>query len=268
MSPTESHVPVVNRLLAGAFTEGPGYSIWRSRGTSDWLVINTVEGLGRFGLPDGSSIQSSAGDLILLRPGTRHDYGTAARCQSWTLQFAHFRPRPDWLALLDWPEPAAGIRRLRTSGEAHRRVTESFERMIAMSRSGLAQGELFGLNALEAAFLWAATQKPAAGQLDPRLILVLEEITSRLAEPLTVASLARMAGLSESRLTHLFAQQLGTPLMRFVERQRMQAAEQLLDLASHSIAQVAHAVGYDDPLYFSTRFKRFSGLSPSAYRNR
>jgi AraC family transcriptional regulator of arabinose operon len=37
---------------------------------------------------------------------------------------------------------------------------------------------------------------------------------------------------------------------------------------SHSIAQVAHAVGYKDPLYFSTRFKWFSGLSPSAYRNR
>jgi len=268
MPPLESHVPVVNRLLAGAFTEGPAYSTWRSRGTSDWLVIHTVEGHGRFGLPDASSIQSSTGDLVLYRPGTRHDYGTAARCQSWTLQFAHFHPRPDWLALLDWPERGAGIRRLQTSGEVHRRVTESFERMVALSRSGLAQAELLGVNALEAAFLWAATQKQDAGQLDPRLILVLEEITAHLAEPLAVASLAYAAGLSESRLTHLFADQLGTPLMRFVERQRMQTAEQLLDLASYSIAQVAHAVGYEDPLYFSTRFKQFSGLSPSAYGNR
>ena len=268
MSPNESYVPVVNRVLAGAFTEGPGYSTWRSRGTSDWLVINTVDGHGRFGLPNGSSMLTGRGELVLYRPGTRHDYGTAPRAQSWALQFAHFHPRPDWLALLDWPEAASGIRRLQTSGEVHRRVTESFERMVALSRSGLAQAELLGLNALEAAFLWAGTQKPDTGQLDPRLILVLEEITSRLAEPLTVASLAQMAGLSESRLTHLFASQLGTPLMQFVERQRMQTAEQLLDLASYSIAQVAHAVGYEDPLYFSTRFKRFSGLSPSAYRNR
>jgi AraC family transcriptional regulator of arabinose operon len=59
MSPNESYVPVVNRVLAGAFTEGPGYSTWRSRGTSDWLVINTVDGHGRFGLPNGSSMLTS-----------------------------------------------------------------------------------------------------------------------------------------------------------------------------------------------------------------
>jgi AraC family transcriptional regulator of arabinose operon len=157
---------------------------------------------------------------------------------------------------------------LHTTGEARRRVTECFDRVVVVTRSGLSQAELFGLNALEAAFLWAATQKPDTQHLDPRLIAVLEEISIRLAEPLSLAALAHRAGLSESRLTHLFAAQLGTPPMRFVEQQRMRAAEQLLDLSSRSVAAVGRAVGYDDPLYFSARFKRFTGRSPSAYRDR
>jgi AraC family transcriptional regulator, arabinose operon regulatory protein len=268
MPPAESYVPVLHRLLAGSFTEGPDYATWRSRGTTDWLVINTVDGRGRFGLANGSSVRSSPGDLVLLRPGTPHDYGTAPGSQSWSLQFAHFHLRADWLSLLEWPELAPGVCRLKTTGEARQRITQSFDRAVTMSRGGLAHAELFGLNALESAFLWASTQTPSTRQLDPRLIVVLEQITARLDDPLTVTSLAKTAGLSESRLSHLFANQLGTPPMRFVERQRMQAAEQLLDLTARSVAEVARAVGYEDALYFSTRFKRFAGLSPSAYRHR
>ena len=169
---------------------------------------------------------------MLIRAGTRHDYGTAPGHGHWNLQFAHFHPRPDWLALLDWPEPVAGVRLLHTSGEAHRRVTESFDRAVTMSRSGLAQAELFSLNAFEATLLWADMFRPEPGHLDPRLATVLEHVSARLSEPLSTATLARTAGLSASRLTHLFVAQLGTPPMRFVEQQRMRVAQQLLDMSS------------------------------------
>jgi AraC family transcriptional regulator of arabinose operon len=272
---TESTIPVVHRILAGALTEGPAYAGWRSRGTTDWLLLNTVAGHGRFGPADGRFLPAEPGDLFLLRPGATHDYGTAPGRARWDLQFAHFHPPPDWTALLDWPEPRPGLRHLRTSGEAHRRVTEAFTRTVLLSRSGLAQAELFGLNALESALLWAATERsngdpdqPAGTHLDPRLIGVLEEISGRLAAPHTVALLARRAGLSPSRLTYLFTSQLGMPPMRFVEQQRMRTAQQLLDLSSRSVAAVGRAVGYADPLYFSARFTRCCGESPTAYRNR
>jgi AraC family transcriptional regulator of arabinose operon len=56
--------------------------------------------------------------------------------------------------------------------------------------------------------------------------------------------------------------------MRFVEQQRMRVAQQLLDMSSGHVAAIGRAVGYTDPLYFSARFKRFCGQSPTAYRNR
>ncbi|CAA9291959.1 MAG: Transcriptional regulator, AraC family [uncultured Friedmanniella sp.] len=258
--------PTVPRVLTGAFAEGPSYATWRSRGTTDWLVVHTVAGSGRFGALDGRTLLVGRGDLVLLRPGVRHDYGTAPGVPGWELQWAHVHPRAEWAPLLDWPEALPGVRRLRLAGEVHQRVREAFVRATALGHGGLAQAELFELNALETALLWAATQVPGTSPLDPRLIRVLEDVGARLAEPLTVAGLADRAGLSSSRLTHLFTEQLGVPPMRYVERQRMQAARQLLELTSRPVAEVARAVGYDDPLYFSTRFRRHTGRSPSAHR--
>ena len=268
MDRLESFAPTVQRILAGAFTGGPEYAVRRRLGTTDWLLVNTVAGHGRFGPAAGPFLTTGTGDLVLIRAGTRHDYGTAPGHGHWNLQFAHFHPRPDWLALLDWPEPVTGVRLLHTGGEAHRRVTESFERAVTMSRSGLAQAELFSLNAFEATLLWADMFRPEPGHLDPRLATVLEHVSARLSEPLSTATLARTAGLSASRLTHLFVAQLGTPPMRFVEQQRMRVAQQLLDMSSGPVAAIGRAVGYADPLYFSTRFKRLCGQSPTAYRNR
>lgn len=260
--------PTVPRVLTGTFSEGPSYATWRSRGTADWLVVHTVGGRGRFGSADGRSLLVGRGDLVLLRPGVRHDYGTAPGSGRWDLQWAHVHPRPDWAPLLDWPEALPGVRHLHLAGEVHQRVREALERSTALGQGGLAQAELFALNALETALLWAATQVPGPRPLDPRLISVLEDVGARLAEPLTVAGLASRAGLSASRLTHLFTEQLGVPPMRFVERQRMQAARQLLELTSRPVAEVARAVGYEDPLYFSHRFRRHTGCSPSEHRAR
>lgn len=264
----ESFSPVIHRLLAGSLSEGPEYAAWRTHGTTDWLLINTIDGRGRISLPQGGVLTTTEGDLVLYRPGVRHDYGTGDRAAVWSLQFTHFHPRPEWLPLLNWPEVAPGLLRLRTTGEAHSRVSQSLAQAVTLGRGGLVRAELFAQNAFEAALLWASTQAPDTLKVDPRLLGVLDDIDGRLAEPITVASLARTAGLSTSRLSHLFTSQLGTAPMRYVERSRMLAAEQLLDFTGRSIAQVARAVGFEDPLYFSTRFKRFTGLSPSAYRSR
>ena len=46
----------------------------------------------------------------------------------------------------------------------------------------------------------------------------------------------------------------------------MLEAARLLRFTDLSVGEVAHRVGYDDPLYFSRAFKRHTGDSPMAYR--
>ncbi len=266
--PVEAIHPVIDRIDAGRLREGPAYATWRAHGTTDWLFVSTVGGHGHFGTPDGDQLAVTVGDQVLLRPGTLHDYGTAPGGTHWEIAYAHFHPRPDWVALLDWPERSPGLLHLHAEGLVHARIGEAMDRAAAVSRSGLRHAQLFGLNALETALLWCATQSPGARRLDPRLIAVVEHVGAHLAEPLTVRGLARVAGLSTSRLAHLFVAQLGDSPMHYVEQQRMIAARQLLDLTARSVTEVAAAVGFDDPLYFSSRFSKDSGQSPTAYRRR
>jgi len=265
--PVESMHPAVSRVLCGRLSEGPEYSTWRARGTDDFLLVHTLSGSGRFG-GQGGYLQVGPGDSVLLRPGALHDYGTTDGSRHWELAFAHFHPRADWMPLLDWPASFGSIGHISTSGDVHRRVAGAL-RAAARTRSGaLARGELFSLNALEQALLWIDTQNPLRPRLDERVLAVTEHIAAHLAEPLDVDALAAVARLSPSRLSHLFAGQLGISPQRYLERERMLLAQQLLDLTNRSVAGIAREVGWEDPLYFSKRFRRFAGFSPTEYRAR
>jgi AraC family transcriptional regulator, arabinose operon regulatory protein len=268
MHRVEAWTPVVPRVLGGHLDEGPEYSTFRRRGTTDWLLIHTVSGSGQLVGSDGVAVRTAVGDAVLLRPRTRHDYGTAPDSANWEIVFSHFHPRPEWMPLLVWPQPVPGIGRINADGEVHRRVVEALHRSARAGRGALARAELFAVNALEEALLWCDTQNRLGVRTDERLLRVIDHVDAHLSEPLDVAGLASVVHLSASRLTRLFREHLGTSPQRYVERQRMIRAMQLLDLTSRPVAAVAREVGWADPLYFSQRFARFTGQSPTAYRRR
>ncbi|SFS03928.1 AraC family transcriptional regulator, arabinose operon regulatory protein [Microbacterium sp. cf046] len=254
-------------MIGGFFHEGPAYSAWRASGTADFLLIHTTAGAGRLGTAAGE-LAVGPRDAVLLRPGIRHDYATAAGAPMWEFAFAHFHPRAEWMPLLAWPDAAGGIGVIHSDAEAHRRVTGALRRAAGVRYGSAVRTELFGMNALEEALLWLDAQNPLAGRVDERVARVLEHVGAHLADPLDLATLSRVAHLSPSRLTHLFQDQVGISPRRYVERERMLLAGQLLDLTNRSVTAIAGEVGCDDPLYFSQRFRRFAGLSPSAYRER
>jgi AraC family transcriptional regulator, arabinose operon regulatory protein len=264
----ESWTPVVTRLLGGHLDEGPEYNTFRRRGTNDWLLIHTVSGSGQLVGADGAAVRTRVGDAVLLRPRTPHEYGTAPGSPNWEIVFSHFHPRPEWTALLEWPQPVSGIGRITAEGEVHRRIVASLLRSARAGRGALARAELFAVNALEEALLWCDTQNGIGVHTDERLLRVIDHVDAHLAEPLDVARLARVVHLSASRLTRLFREHLGTSPQRYVERQRMIRAMQLLDLTTRPVASIAREAGWADPLYFSQRFTRFAGRSPTAYRRR
>jgi AraC family transcriptional regulator of arabinose operon len=264
----ESRSPAVDQVLGGHLDEGPEYATFRSRGTDDWLLMHTLSGSGRLTGADGSWFDTTSGDAVLLRPSAFHDYATAPGAPRWEIVFSHFHPRREWLPLLEWPRPLAGVGRIVTAGEAHQRITAALLRSARAGSGALRQAEAFSMNALEEALLWYDTQNPLAARMDERLLRVLDHIDAHLAEPLSVPRLAASTHLSPSRLARLFREQLGTSPQRYVERQRITLAKQLLDLTNRPVAAIARELGWRDPLYFSQRFRRLTGLSPTAYRRR
>ncbi len=260
-------IPAGRRVVAGHAHQGPGYANWREQGSDDWLLIHTVSGSGRLAGPD-DHLLTTAGDANLLKPHVLHDYRTAPGEASWEIAYAHFHPRSEWQPQLVWPQPVDGIGLIHTTGDVSRRVIAALQRCARMSIGILARADLFAVNALEEAVLWYDTQNPLSMRTDERILRVIDYVDAHLTEPLDVQRLADVVHLSASRLTHLFTDQLQVSPQRYVERQRMTLAQQLLDLTHSAIADIAREVGFADPLYFSQRFRRFAGVSPTAYRCR
>ncbi len=91
-------------------------------------------------------------------------------------------------------------------------------------------------------------------------------IDERFDGSIRVTDLAAMVGVSASHLSALFREATGGGVLAYVTSQRMAAARGLLDASDLRINDVAFAVGYTDPLYFSRQFRKAHEMSPSEYR--
>jgi AraC family transcriptional regulator of arabinose operon len=208
---------------------------------------------------------------VLLRPGTLHDYGVAEGYEQWELLWAHFDPRPHWMELLDWPQANPGLLFLSLGDAAARSAIERrFGEVHELATGAMRRREDLAMNALEEVLLRCDGQRDGSGRrpVDARVRATMDWLCRNVGEKITLGRAARAAGLSVSRLTHLFSEQTGTSPREFLERQRLTRATQLLEVTSRPIKEIAHEVGYENPLYFSLRFKKFSGMSPRKYRRR
>ena len=92
-------------------------------------------------------------------------------------------------------------------------------------------------------------------------------LEARVEGNIKVTELAAIVGMSPSHLSALFRNATGGGPAAFHTSLKMGRARTLLDTTSLPISDVATAVGYADPLYFSRQFRRLHGVNPSAYRS-
>lgn len=242
----------------------------RPHGSGDWLLICTLAGSGlhRF---RGGEVETRPHDITLYRPGSFQNYQWSPKAGRWDILYAHFLPREEWLPWLNWPERGEGLMLLHLDDSGLRRqVVRSLREMVRHSQGPQRRRYIFSLHALEEALLWCDTANPQqeTPRIDPRVGKVMDFLCQHLAVPYSEANLAQVAGLSASRLRHLFRLQTGQSIRDFQERQRMERGRQLLALSTQTIGEIASQVGFTNPFYFTLRFKKYSGESPRAFRQR
>jgi AraC-like DNA-binding protein len=112
-----------------------------------------------------------------------------------------------------------------------------------------------------------ASRKLTSGGLTKwRLKRVLSYIDQHICEPITLATLAEVAGLSRMYFAAQFRAATGCRPHECILRKRIERAKQLLLETSEPLACIALAVGFQSQAHFSTVFKRFVGLSPNQWR--
>jgi AraC family transcriptional regulator of arabinose operon len=257
-------------ILTGHFRCEPGFRALREGGTDDWLLFCTLGGRGLIGHRFGA-FEPGRGDLVLIKPGVRHDYRIEPRLLQWEFLWAHFHPRAHWLEWLRWPELAPGILHLHLApGPAWRRVVERFGACHQHAIAGASDLREHALAhvALEETLIRLDAANPGASdaRIDPRVRLAIAWIGRNLGDPIRLADVARACRLSVFRLAHLFKSDTGVTIGEFIERQRMNRAMDLLLRTTMPVQDIAEEVGYRSPFYFSTRFHRATGASPRSFR--
>lgn len=97
-----------------------------------------------------------------------------------------------------------------------------------------------------------------------RLLRVRDYIRAHADQDISVAALAREAGISRAYLSRAFERHFGVPPHVYLNAVRLENARRLL-LAGLAPAEVALAAGFADQSHFSRRFKGATGLAPGSW---
>lgn len=89
---------------------------------------------------------------------------------------------------------------------------------------------------------------------------------TRYAEPIDVAAMASVAGLSRAHFSRSFARTFGETPGAYLLTRRLERAAALLRNTDHSPAEVCFEVGLTSVGSFTTSFKRIYGQTPTGYR--
>lgn len=106
----------------------------------------------------------------------------------------------------------------------------------------------------------------ADNSLENEVELAMHYFRENYRSEINVEDYALTRGMSASNFYRVFKQISGSTPLQFILKLRLSNAQNLLENSNLSIAEIASAVGYENPLYFSRLFNKHIGVSPSEYR--
>ncbi|KRA25928.1 AraC family transcriptional regulator [Microbacterium sp. Root61] len=251
--------PGTRRLLvtdAGFFPVARGHRRLRALGSAETIVIVCVGGRGTVAF-GGEGFLLTTGVCIAIPAATPHEY-LADPEDPWTIWWLHARGSD----VAELTAHATAPARLRTLD----RVVALFDELVSLMERRLSPAQLLAASGVAwnlLARIAADVVLPAEGSAVERAMRYLE---TRIDGEIPVAELAGIVEVSPSHLSALFRQATGGGPGAFHTSLKMARARELLDTSALPVGEVASAVGYADPLYFSRHFRRLHGVSPSTYR--
>ncbi|NUR25018.1 MAG: helix-turn-helix transcriptional regulator [Catenulispora sp.] len=202
----------------------------------------------------GTAYAIRPGHVSLVPPGTRVDFVYRGRSEH---LFCHFQP-----AAGGGTVPPV----MQDAGPAAVTLSAAFHSAIAAFEQRPAQAS---------AEIWAAlwrvvtltAARPDRPETHPAVAAAMAYVQERLGQPLTVAGIARHAGVSQTHLLRLFRAATGETVVAYVRRRRLEQAGHLLRQSTLSIPAIAATVGIPDLQAFNKACRRELGGSPRSVRS-
>ena len=104
-------------------------------------------------------------------------------------------------------------------------------------------------------------------RLSKKIMLAKEFIEANYTDPsFCLQYVSDYVSLSTAYFCSLFFSQVGIHFNEYLTYVRVEKAKELLREGVIKIYEIAFAIGFNDPKYFSSKFKKLVGISPSEYR--
>ncbi len=261
---------VVN--FAGLIVPPHPFRTWNPYGRKDYYLMYVIRGTLEIG--SGTHEEDTkylhTGELFVFPPRTAYHYEPAGGSDEEIAYYCvHFTGYGAARLLSDCAIPIGAVRRvgqLRHAEDAYRELfhafivrTPCFEITAAAAFTQICA--MFG-----DALLGIAEEKKMPEEHAGQIYTSLSYLHENLNKPITVAMLAEMEHLSVSRYRTLFISVTGVTPIAYITKLRISHACELLAQTSLPLSDIAAAVGYLDPQYFSRIFHAQVGMAPSEYR--
>ncbi|HEY3377163.1 MAG TPA: AraC family transcriptional regulator [Armatimonadota bacterium] len=229
-------------------------------------------------LLDGGALHLSGGDLALVQPGVPHrgEYEMIRPCR--LLWLVICPEATDATRYTPWSaaELVAVGERLRAVGNsvvrAERELAEPFRTFTAAMRDRTQHETAPLLAARVRAVLSqlllgavAALERHAAGMASAKIAHAKSLMAVDLPAPVAMADIAAQVALRPSRFYERFKQEVGQTPADYRNRLRCAAARELL-AGDAPILTIALDLGFSSSQYFASAFRKYTGMTPTAYR--
>ena len=252
----------------GDFYCGPEYYTTRENLPS-YLIKLCVSGEGTLDY-DGQSYVIRPGNLFWIDCNKPQYYCTSPAVGHWRILWVHF-----------YGAPCEAYYKLFLSQNDGRAVVHpSSDMAIRSTLDTLLKLYLEGGNTLQddvqaSAMLTQlmshcihAAGMHSANRLPNYVIDARSYINMHYAERITLDDLSRSISINKFYLQKLFKRCIGLSPNEYLIHTRLTHAKQLLRTSTTPINQIAMDVGINNIGHFITLFKRYEGITPSAYRRR
>ncbi|MBQ8683436.1 MAG: helix-turn-helix transcriptional regulator [Clostridia bacterium] len=158
-------------------------------------------------------------------------------------------------------------------GAAASDISRELEAIVRHMAAGMPYSRLEATQRLLAALSrltrWSVEQAgygAANAAVSPYSRRAVEYMAEHLHEPMTVGELAEELQISYEHLSRLFKRDFGMSLIEYRNRMKLERIKELLLTKNITLAQAGESVGIEDEKYLSRLFRKYTGMTATAYR--
>ena len=233
------------------------WTVIREKGRFDYHIL-LVEG-GELEVFCGDNTQIlQRGSFVVYRPGEKQCYTSKAKASSLWLHFGG--------TAVDEFLNSFGLDGGIYKADFSMNVLEAYSTLIRQFNQPALKKFVPGTLLTLFAHLSDAASHVSMIKTPEVIVEILAYINMNYNKKLTIDELAKRAGYSKSRFSHLFSETVHTTPLAYQKSIRLTNACELLSGTGSTIGEIAQSCGFQDQLYFCRVFKNKYGVSPSEYR--